>query len=268
VPQAVFVGIAIAAVAIILFKIGPAAAMILVEAVVVLAAIEFFSAVRRGGHRPATLLGLAAVAAFPLAVYWRGEGAIPVVLFLTVVFTMLWYLLGVGGPARAVPNIGVTLFGVLYIGLLGAFAALILDIPVQGVSILLVAAFAGVGYDVGGFFIGQRMGKTPLTDISPGKTVEGLAGGMIASLVAVLIVSRFFGPFDSFGKALVFGVCLAIAAPFGDLCESLLKRDLGLKDMGSILPGHGGVLDRFDGMLFVLPAAYYLVRVLGLVPGF
>ena len=84
---------------------------------------------RRGGYRPATLLGLAAVAAYPLAVYWRGEPAMPLVLFLTLVFTMLWYLLGVGGNAKVLPNAGITVLGVAYVGLLGSFAALLVEDP-------------------------------------------------------------------------------------------------------------------------------------------
>ncbi|MEJ5256328.1 MAG: phosphatidate cytidylyltransferase, partial [Acidimicrobiales bacterium] len=238
------------------------------EAVVVLAAVELFSALRRGGYRPATLLGLAACVALPLAVYWRGEPAVPLVIFLTLVFSILWFLLGVGGSARPVPNIGVTLLGVVYVGFLGSFAALILDVPAEGVSILLVAVVGAVLYDVGGFFIGRQYGRAPLTAVSPNKTVEGLLGGLAACLLGVFITAVLFGagPFSA-GQALVFGLFVAAAAPIGDLAESLLKRDLGLKDMGALLPGHGGVLDRFDGLLFVLPAAYYAARLLDLVPG-
>jgi phosphatidate cytidylyltransferase len=262
----VIVGVAIAAAAIILFSIGPAATMILVEIVVVLAGVELFNAFRRGGYRPATLLGLAAVAALPLAVYWRGEPALPLILVLTFVFSMLWFILGVGGSARPVPNIGITLLGVVYVGVLGSYAALILDVPAEGVSILLVAVVAAVFYDVGGFFVGRRFGHRPLTGVSPNKTLEGLAGGIVASLVAtfIAVVVLDFGPF-SFGQWFVFGLACAFAGFLGDLAESLLKRDLGLKDMGSLLPEHGGVLDRFDGLLFVLPTAYYVVRALSIV---
>ena len=109
------------------------------------------------------------------------------------------------------------------------------------------------------------MGRTPLSAISPNKTVEGLVGGMVATLVGVFVVVVLLGFSElSTGQALVLGLVLALVAPLGDLAESLFKRDLGLKDMGSLLPEHGGVLDRFDGMLFVLPAAYYVVRAFGL----
>jgi len=265
VRQAAVVGIALAAIALIMFQIGPAAAMVLVEIVVVLAGFEFYGAVLRGGFRPATLLGLTAVAALPLAAYWKGEAAFPLIIFLTFAVGVLWYLLGVGGKVRPTANLGVTMVGVVWVGVLGAFAALILKIPSEGVSILALAVVAAVAHDAGAFFVGRSLGRTPLNSISPNKTVEGLLGGIIAALVAVFFVAEplGFGPFSS-GQALVFGLFCALIAPLGDLAESLFKRDLGLKDMGSILPQHGGILDRFDGMLFVLPVAYYVVRVLGL----
>jgi phosphatidate cytidylyltransferase len=205
------------------------------------------------------------VAALPLAAYWKGEAAFPMILVLVFVAGVLWYLLGVGGNVRPTANLGVTMVGVVWVGVLGAFAALILDIPAQGVSILIVAIVAAVASDAGGFFIGRSMGRTPLSAISPNKTVEGLVGGVLATLVAVLVVAVLLdvGPFSA-GQALVLGLCVAFVAPLGDLAESLFKRDLGLKDMGSILPQHGGVLDRFDGVLFVLPVAYYVTRVFGL----
>ena len=266
VTQAAIVGVAIAAVALVAFRIGPAAAMVIVTVVVALAGAEFFSAMQRSGFRPATLLGLVAVGVFPLTAYWRGEAAFPLILFLTIIVGFLWYLLGVGGKARPTANLGVTLVGVVWVGGLGAFAALILDIPAQGVSILVVTVVAAVAADVGGFFVGRAMGRTPLIAASPNKTVEGLVGGVLGTLIAVFVVAVLLGigPFSA-GQALVFGLLLALAAPLGDLSESLLKRDLGLKDMGSLLPEHGGILDRFDGMLFVLPTAYYVTRAFGLV---
>ena len=265
VPQAVAVGVGLAIVALLAFMAGPAPAMVLVEIIIVLAAFEYYGAVLRGGFRPATLLGLTAVAALPLAAYWKGEAAFPMIIFLTFVAGVLWYLLGVGGKVRPTANLGVTMVGVIWVGVLGAFAALILDIPSQGVSILLIAIVAAVAHDAGGFFIGRSMGRTPLSAISPSKTIEGLVGGILSALVAVFVVAVLFGvgPFSS-GEALVFGLFTALIAPLGDLAESLFKRDLGLKDMGSILPQHGGVLDRFDGILFVLPVAYYVTRVFGL----
>lgn len=267
--QAVAVGVALGVVALILAKLGAPWFLVLVEVAIVLAAAEYLSALRRAGLEPPTLLGLVAVAALPLAAYARGDAAIPMVLFLLVVFSMIWYLAS-AGPGRPVRDIGTMMLAVVHVGVLGAFAALILRFgPLggsaidQGVSFLVLAVVAAVFYDVGGLLVGSRFGRTPLSSASPNKTREGLVGGIVSSVIAVLVAVLVIGltPF-SFFQALVFAVVCAVAAVIGDLSESLVKRDLGLKDMGNLLPGHGGVLDRFDGMLFVLPTAYYTVLVL------
>ncbi|MGH9005230.1 MAG: phosphatidate cytidylyltransferase, partial [Acidimicrobiia bacterium] len=110
---------------------------------------------------------------------------------------------------------------------------------------------------------GRRFGRRPLTRVSPNKTVEGLVAGMIGSVVLAVTVVATITPWDRL-SALALGVVVAVLAPLGDLCESMLKRDLGVKDLGGLLPGHGGVLDRFDAILFCLPAVYYLIRLLEL----
>jgi phosphatidate cytidylyltransferase len=101
--------------------------------------------------------------------------------------------------------------------------------------------------------------------LSPNKTWEGLFGGMAASVILGGIVGSMLTPWDGkLSHGLALGVIVAIMAPIGDLCESMIKRDLGVKDLGTLLPGHGGVLDRFDAMLFCLPAVYFLVIHLGI----
>jgi phosphatidate cytidylyltransferase len=183
---------------------------------------------------------------------------------MTVAFCLIWYLIGAGGDDSPVLGTASTLLGVGYVGVLGSFAALILALPnEQGVGVLFGAVFATVGYDVGGFFVGRSLGQRPLSAASPNKTVEGLLGGAAGAIIMGGIIAGFIGPWSDkgLGVHLLFGVCAAVAAFLGDLCESLLKRDLGVKDMGTILPGHGGVLDRFDAMLFVLPATYYVALI-------
>jgi len=149
------------------------------------------------------------------------------------------------------------------VGFLGSFASLVLRVPeVRGVGLLLGAVSATAAHDIGAYLVGKYMGKTPLApELSPNKTFEGLVGGVLSSVFVSLLVVRAIGPWDA-GKAFWLGVVVAIAAPLGDLCESMIKRDLGVKDMGKILPGHGGILDRVDALLFVIPATYYLARVL------
>jgi phosphatidate cytidylyltransferase len=262
---AVVTGVSLAAGALILFSIGPGATMILVTAVLVLAAAELFNALRRAGYQPATLLGLVATAALALGAYWKGEPAVPLVMALTVVFTLLWYLAGVS-RARPTANTAITVLAVTWVGLLGSFAALLLTHP-DGVGVLVAAILTTVAYDVGGLFFGSRLGNRPLMpEISPHKTIEGLVGGMLSAIAAAVVLLYLVPgvhPWDqTITDSFVLGLVIAVVAPLGDLAESMLKRDLGVKDMGSVLPGHGGLLDRFDAILFALPATYYVVRLL------
>lgn len=252
------VGVGVALVALFLFRLGAKFALAFVVLIVVAAMGELMNALRRAGYRPATLLATSAAVAYPLAVYWKGLAAFPLLLVLTVIATLVWHLVGADGDARVVESSGVTLFGVGWIAGLGSFAALLLSLP-DGVGMLLTAVVATVAYDVGGLAVGRTVGRRPLSDASPNKTVEGLVGGMLFTVIVTTIVFGVFkiAPFDSPGAALSVGLFAALAAPLGDLCESLVKRDLGVKDMSTALPGHGGVLDRFDALLFVLPAVFY-----------
>ncbi|MGY6502080.1 MAG: phosphatidate cytidylyltransferase [Acidimicrobiales bacterium] len=261
---AAVVGVGLAAVALVSLSVGAWLTMGLVVAVLVLASAEVLSTLRRVGYTPPALVGLTAAAAMPLATYWRGESGLVLAIVLTLVVSLAWYLLGVAGD-HAVPNIGVTLLTIVYVGVLGSFAALLLRSP-HGVGLLLAAVLGPIAYDIAGLFIGRSMGRSPLSAVSPNKTMEGTVGGMLAALlVTVVVVGGLVGggitPFNTVGNAFVLGLVLACVSPIGDLFESMIKRDLGVKDMGTILPGHGGVLDRFDAILFALPATYYVALV-------
>jgi len=264
--QAAIVGLGFIVVAAVLFFIGPAAAALLVVAVVTFAAAELFTKLREIGYQPAALLGIVATAGMAFAAYHRGEAAIPVVLVLVTAFSLLWFLFG-AGEGQATLNVGVTLLGVAWVGMFGSFATALLSVQGgegvgdAGKGILFGAIIATVGYDVGGYFVGRSAGRSPLSSASPNKTVEGLLGGCVAALTVALIYGFLSEPFGSLGDALKLGLAVAVAAPLGDLCQSAIKRDLGVKDMGAVLPGHGGVLDRFDALLFVLPAVYYVAKV-------
>jgi phosphatidate cytidylyltransferase len=267
VPTAIATGVAIAAVALACFKIGTVATLALATVVLTLAAAEAFAGLRRSGSHPATLLGLVATVAVVVTAYSKGVAALPLVLVLLVITSMVWYLVGAerGSP---VEGIATTVFGFAWVGLLGSFAGLLLA-PSQyphrhGIAFLFGAVVATVGADVGALVIGGWRGRHALAPrVSPHKTWEGFAGGTFLAIAASAAITGHMYPWTP-GKAAVLGLVVAVVAPVGDLCESLLKRDLGLKDMGSLLPGHGGVLDRVDALLFVLPATYYLVRVLHL----
>jgi phosphatidate cytidylyltransferase len=266
----VIVGLVAAGVVLGAAVIGPKALVFIVAVAVTMAAAELFQGLRTRGYQPATLLGLAATAAVVGAAYWQGERALPLVTAILLVFSFLWYLTGVV-KGRPTMNVAVSVMAYLYVGFLGSYAALIFHIrslphgilkPEHCTGILLGAVLATVAHDVGSYFVGRYAGKTPLAPtISPHKTFEGLAGGTFVTMAACLLLIRSVAPWNA-SRAFALAIVVSIFAPLGDLCESMIKRDLNVKDMGKTLPGHGGVLDRIDALLFVIPATYYLALVL------
>jgi phosphatidate cytidylyltransferase len=247
--------------------LGTAPALALSIVVVTFAAGECFGVLRRAGYHPATLLGLVGTVSLMVAAYTKGPSAIPLVLVLIAIFTLLWYLFGIerGSP---IAGSAATLFTIGWISLLGSYAGLLLspsEFPHrEGIAFLLGAVIATVANDVGALVIGRWIGRHALApNVSPHKTWEGWLGGAVFSVVISAAGVGAIHPWTP-GHAALLGLVVAVVAPIGDLCESLLKRDFRIKDMGSLLPGHGGVLDRVDALLFVLPATYYLVRALNI----
>ena len=266
-PLAVATGVAVAAVALLAMWGGPLPTVILATVVITLCAAEAYGTLRRSGRRPATLLGLVATAAIVAATYSKGPSAIPLVAVLLLIGTMLWYLIGVESGS-AVEGTASTVFVFVWVGILGSFAALLLapsEFPNRhGVAFFAGAVIAAVLDDVGALVVGRYFGRRPLAPhVSPKKTWEGLLGGSVLAILGSVFITGHIHPWTT-PKAALLGVVIAVVAPIGDLCESLIKRDLSLKDMGSMLPGHGGLLDRFDALLFALPATFYLVRLVHL----
>ncbi len=272
---AVIVGVVLVAVGLLCFKLGGLATTALACVVVGAAAYEYFGTVESRGYAPAGLLGLVATVGLMVATYTSGLNAYTIVLPLTVVLGLLWYLWVQPGE-HSVRNLGVTLLGVMWVGFLGSFATLFLGLGKVledagaksniGIGVIIAAVVVAVSHDIGAYFIGRYFGRTPLSAASPNKTLEGTAGGVGVAVVATVVVVGIFGIAPIGGdifRVFVFALLCAIVAPIGDLCESFVKRDLGIKDFGSILPGHGGVMDRFDALLFVLPTAYFVTILFG-----
>jgi len=247
--------------ALVCLSAGRAASMVLATVIVGLCTFEMFQALHTRGFRPATLIALlGSVTIVPLA-YHRGEFAFPFTMALVMIFTLLWFVFEVV-HTRPVVNVATTIGGFMYTGGLGAFAGLLLTSE-NGVGLIFGVAIPVIAYDVFGFFFGSQFGKTRLAPaISPNKTVEGLVFGAAGAIIASVLIVKQIHPWGHLGNAFALGVTVAVMAPLGDLAESMLKRDLGIKDFGAILPGHGGVLDRFDAILFCLPAVYFLARAL------
>lgn len=252
--------VVVAAIALAAFAAGRGAATLLVTVIVGLCAFELYEAFRRAGYHTATFLGLVGCVAIVPVAYDQGERGMVLVTVLMVIFTFLWYLLEVV-RARPTINIALTLLVFVWIGVFGSFAGVLLAPDPGGTGLLLGVAICAIGADVAAYFAGRAIGRTPLLpNVSPNKTVEGLVAGAIAAIVLGGVVGSSLHPWadKGIGAGLALGLLVAVLAPIGDLSESIIKRDLGLKDLSSFLPGHGGFLDRFDAILFTLPAAYYL----------
>jgi phosphatidate cytidylyltransferase len=261
-------GIILGIAALACFAAGTVATLVIATLVVLLATAEAYAAFRRSLYHPATLLGLVAVLSLMIETYNKGVAALPLVLVLLVAGSFIWYLARVEPAADPVSGLISTVFVFCWIGAFGSFAALLLNPNLfphrHGIAFILAAAIVTVADDIAALLVGSAMGRHPLApSISPNKTWEGLIGGAVAAILVSVIVVHFIHPW-TVGKALVYGVVVAIVAPLGDLSQSMIKRHLGLKDMGRLLPGHGGILDRVDGLLFVIPATYFVVKALHL----
>jgi CDP-diglyceride synthetase len=259
----VVTGVLMAAGGLLVLNAGPGPAAVLVAIIVALGVIELCGALRTQGYRPAGLIALIGSVGLVLGAYHSGEGAFAATVGLVAPATLLWYLAGVS-RARPAPGVASTFLVFGYVGIMGGFAGLILALK-DGVGLLLGLVLCSVAVDICGYLAGRRFGRRHIApQISPNKTAEGLLAGMAGSVVVGFVLVGSISPWGRF-SALALGVVVAVMGPLGDLCESLLKRDLGVKDLGGLLPGHGGVLDRFDAMLFALPAVYYLIKLLDVV---
>ena len=272
VPLAVGVGVGLAAVFLATILWRPAAVVAFVAVLLGLAAIEFYDKVGEKGYRPAVIPGIVACVVAPIATYWVGPTALPLVIAFALMAVGIGFIGAGGVEAGPLPNTSITMLGIVWIGLMGSFATLILrfttDIagsPPFGTDTLFLVALGVVANDVGAYFVGSAVGRTALRPwISPGKTVEGVIGGALFTVVALVVygISVDSASWISTIDLLLLAVVISIFAPLGDLVESMFKRNLDTKDFGTLIKGHGGVLDRFDGFLFTLPAVYYLAYLL------
>ncbi len=239
------------------------ALIVFVLAVLVVAAGEFYSALINARFKPMSLFGFLGIAGAALGTAAWGVVAIPVSMAIMVTVVLLYNAVS---PRRDQPaaNFSLTVLVAAWIGGLGAFAFdIIAADDYQVLVISLVALVALV--DIAAYFVGGRIGRRPLAPvISPKKTVEGLIAGTLVALAVGAAIGYIADPID-LPAGLVLGGVVAVFAPIGDLAVSVVKRSLAIKDMGSILPGHGGLLDRIDALITVIPAVWVVLTWLALI---
>ncbi|HUU61426.1 MAG TPA: phosphatidate cytidylyltransferase, partial [Acidimicrobiia bacterium] len=224
---------------------------------------ELYGTLRRAGYQPLALFGFLGAIGLLAGTWFYGLVAIPVAAVALTAVCFFYYTLA-SRRRDPLTNGSLTLLGMLWVTGPIAFVFPIAVAPDFRVLVLAAAATV-IATDVGAFFAGRSWGSRPLAPVlSPNKTVEGLAGGVVAGIAVAMVIGYFLEPLNlRIGAGL--GLVVAVMAPLGDLAESMLKRSLGAKDMGAILPGHGGILDRIDAYLFVLPAVWVLYETLGLL---
>lgn len=244
--------------------------LLFMDAVIAIGALELFGLERAKGIQPHRVLGV--LGALGLSwVFFFGKGDEVVLVLIGMVLVLLTVELGRKEAGSALMNVGGTLLGVLYLGLAGGVLLLIregegrLSYNESGrvVMLLLIVLWT---MDTAAYFVGRRFGRHRLFPrVSPKKSVEGAIGGLVGALLVAVIGAHTFTAFLPVGHNIALGGIVGIGGQVGDLAESLLKRDAGAKDSSTLLPGHGGVLDRFDSLFFAGPLAYGYLKIVGMV---
>jgi phosphatidate cytidylyltransferase len=224
---------------------------------------EFYSTIRASGYRPLALFGLLGVVFMGIGAHTAGVASIGGWAAFFVALILLFFTLS---PRRMpLENSAVTVMGMAWLGML-TFAILIAA-GLHPVAYILFVVFLVAFADIGAYFVGRAIGRRKLSPIiSPNKSIEGFIGGLLAAVVVAAVLVTF-PAWEEIGlvNGLIMAGVAGVISPIGDAAESMVKRTLGVKDMGSVLPGHGGILDRIDGFLFVVPVFYFLFRGFGLL---
>jgi phosphatidate cytidylyltransferase len=260
-PAAIASGVALGIAIILSLVFWKPAFMLIVAGAVVVAIWELHRALRHGGIEvPQEPLMAGGVVMVVLA-YVYGAPALVTATAVTALVTMLWLLRR--GVEGYVANATASVFSLVYVPFLGAFVALLLaEDGGDGVRAVITFIVATIASDIGGYATGVVFGRHPMAPvISPKKSWEGFAGSVAACVLAgwLLVVYLLDG---DWWVGVVLGLIAVVMATLGDLCESVMKRDLGIKDMSQILPGHGGLMDRLDSLLATAAPIWLLLHYL------
>ena len=230
--------------------------VILLVVVIAGAVWELVRALGKAGIHPPLVPLLAGVLAMDLLAWFRGGGALTVAFLLTALGCLVWRL--AEGPAGYLRDVSAAVFVAMYVPFLAGYAVL-LAVPDDGARRVVTFIATVVCSDVGGYAAGVLLGRHPMAPtVSPAKSWEGFGGSTIACVAGgIVFLTAFFD--TAWWEGALFGLAIVVTATLGDLAESMIKRDLGIKDMGTILPGHGGIMDRLDSLLPTAPLAYVLL---------
>ncbi len=254
------IGLLFAALVVGTLVVGKVAFFVLAFVVVIIAQAELYAVLKAAGYSPVVLVGLICGGVILAGAYYRGEPALALGLVLPLPLLLLW---GLTVPVERIRSVlSSTYLGIVYGPLLVGFAVLLLR---GRDGLVLTATVVGMSsmHDAGAYLIGRKIGRHKMSPrTSPAKTWEGWAAGTVLMVGLSAAVLPFVHPF-TISLAIKLALVMSVTSPLGDLAESLIKRDLGVKDMGSLIPGHGGFFDRIDAIIFNAPVAYYVLRVLG-----
>ena len=257
-PVAVAIGVALGGLALVTLFTVKATFLAYMGAVVAVGLWELRHVLAdRGISIPLIPIVAGGAAMFTLA-YWYGTQPALAALAVTVLVLMAWRL--PGGPAGYLRDLTASVFTLAYLPMLGVFVPLMLSAP-DGARRTLIFVVLAICSDIGGYFAGIFAGRHAMAPaISPHKTWEGFAGSVALDLTAGAVLLAWLLHAHVW-QGLLLGAAAVAAATLGDLVESMIKRDLQIKDMGSVFPGHGGAMDRLDSLVFVAPVAWLLMSV-------
>ena len=251
----ILIAIPLAIVAIIFVDVGGLWFAALMAVLSVLCLVELYRMLER--WRPVALVGYAAAVALVIAARFGTDRTVLEVAMAALPVTFFGVVLE-GSDGIPTVSIAGTMLGIVWIGLAFAHAELLRELP-HGNAIVIDVMLGTFLADTGAYLGGRMFGRRPLAPaISPHKTVEGLGLGMFTAIVAVFIAGRFQQTWLPESQSLLLGLTVAVLGPIGDLFESIVKRDAGTKDAGTLFGAHGGVLDRLDAVIFTVVGGYYV----------
>lgn len=252
---------------IIIAKRGGLYYVALIDIMILVGLWEFYKMMEAKGLRPYKAIGI--ISGIVLSWYIFFQQGVYANFFLSIIFFLIMTLeLARKEKGLAVYHISVTIFGVFYVAWLGSHLILLRELPhlkgldySLGFSYVIVVFAMTWCYDSGAFFIGSKFGKHKIFPaISPSKTLEGAIGGIAFSIIGILIARWLVAPYLSIIQAVGLALITSVVGQLGDVVESMIKRDVKIKDASETIPGHGGALDRFDSLLFTAPLIYYFFK--------